>query len=287
MANPDLEIAIGFLDYDMALREEAPAVPVEKASTEEKPYYAKWKKDNAKDFLESIALKYKESEEAEIGLLMSQLIELKYVGDEYVRMHILKMINIGMKLRSFNISMDDNMLVYFALNSLPTDFKLLKSTYVAQKESWSLDELIVIDVQEEQAIKKDKAYINMVFAAKEGNKDKGKGNNVARKPKYNEGMKANGIAGIKCYFCKKIDHMKRACCRYKRWLEKQAKKCGNIHEISVCFESNHVDFSHNTWWLDSGATIHVLNTLQGFITKRAPRKDEVKVFVGNGVQVAV
>jgi transposase InsO family protein len=247
-------------------------------------------KDNAKDFLESIALKYKESEKAEIGSLMNQLIELKYAGDECVRMHILKVINIGMKLRTFNISMDDNMLVHFALNSLPVDFKQLKSTYVAQKETWSLDELIAIAVQEEQAIKKEKAHINMVSAAgkpKEGKKAKGKGDNAAGKPKGSEGAKENGIAGIKCYFCKKIGHMKRACRRYKRWLEKRAKKEGNIHNISVCFESNHVDFSHNTWWLDSGATIHVSNTLQGFITKRAPSKDEVKVFVGNGVQVAV
>lgn len=99
---------------------------------------------------------------------------------------------------------------------------------MAQKETWSLDELIAIVVQEEQAIKKDKAHINMVSAAKEGNTEKGKGNNAAGKPKNNEGAKANGIAGIKCYFCKKIGHMKRDCRRYKRWLEKQAKK-GGVH----------------------------------------------------------
>ncbi|VVA39269.1 PREDICTED: UBN2_2 domain-containing [Prunus dulcis] len=120
-----MEIALGFLDYDMALREEASAVIMKIASAEEKSYYAKWKeanrmailimlksmspsvrggievKDNAKDFLESIALKYKKSEKAKTGFLMNQLIELKYVGDEHVRMHILKVINIGMKLRTF------------------------------------------------------------------------------------------------------------------------------------------------------------------------------------------
>lgn len=76
----DLEIALGFLDYDIALREEAPEVHVETASTEDKSYYAKQKQanrmsilimlnsmsllvkggievsDNAKEFLESIAL---------------------------------------------------------------------------------------------------------------------------------------------------------------------------------------------------------------------------------------
>lgn len=66
---------------------------------------------------------------------MNQPIEMKYARDECVRMHILKVINIGMKLKTFNVNMDDNMLVHFALNSLPMDFKQLKNTYVAQKEN--------------------------------------------------------------------------------------------------------------------------------------------------------
>lgn len=58
-------------------------------------------------------------------------------------------------------------------------------------------------------------------------------------------------------------------------------------EISVCFESNLVDISSDSWWLDNGATIHVSNSLEGFTTKRVPTKDEIKVYVGNGIQVKV
>ena len=29
----------------------------------------------------------------------------------------------------------------------------------------------------------------------------------------------------------------------------------------VCYESNMVNVNHNTWWIDSGSTIHVSNTL--------------------------
>ncbi|CAL2227692.1 unnamed protein product [Prunus armeniaca] len=50
--------------------------------------------------------------------------------------------------------------------------------------------------------------------------------------------------------------------KYKKWLDKQKTK-------------------------DSGASIHVANSLQGFIRRRLPRKDEVKVFVGNGEKVQV
>lgn len=76
--------------------------------------------------------------------------------------------------------------------------------------------------------------------------------------------------------------MKKECRSYKGWLEKRQAK-GN--EIQVCFELNLIDISHYSWWLDSGATIHVSNSLQGFTTKRVPNKDELKVFVGNEVHV--
>ena len=31
----------------------------------------------------------------------------------------------------------------------------------------------------------------------------------------------------------------------------------------VCYESNFTNVNHNTWWIDSGSTIHFSNTLQG------------------------
>ncbi|KAI5347656.1 hypothetical protein L3X38_000543 [Prunus dulcis] len=80
--------------------------------------------------------------------------------------------------------------------------------------------------------------------------------------------------------------MKKECRKYRKWLDKQKTK-GNSEQILVCFESNLVDFSHDSWWLDSGASIHVANSLQGFIRRRLPSKDEVKVFVGNGEKVQV
>ncbi|CAL8136813.1 unnamed protein product [Prunus armeniaca] len=80
--------------------------------------------------------------------------------------------------------------------------------------------------------------------------------------------------------------MKKECIKYKNWLDKQKTK-GNCEHILVCIELNLVDFSHDSWWLDSGASIHVANSLQGFIRKRLLSKDEVKVFVGNGEKVQV
>ncbi|KAI5312499.1 hypothetical protein L3X38_041672 [Prunus dulcis] len=79
--------------------------------------------------------------------------------------------------------------------------------------------------------------------------------------------------------------MKRNCDRYKRWLDKQKAKGKN--QVHVCFESNAIEISSYSWWLDSGASVHVANSLQRFKTKRLPSKAEMKVFVGNGERVKV
>ncbi|KAI5354742.1 hypothetical protein L3X38_007637 [Prunus dulcis] len=59
------------------------------------------------------------------------------------------------------------------------------------------------------------------------------------------------------------------------------------HPICASTMSDSVEVLSNSWWLDSGATVHVTNSLQGFKTKRVPNKDDLKVFVGNGERVRV
>jgi hypothetical protein len=56
--------------------------------------------------------------------------------------------------------------------------------------------------------------------------------------------------------------MKKECRKYKKWLDKQNAK-GKNDQALVCFESNLVNIPDNSWWLDSGASIHVTNSLQG------------------------
>ena len=57
--------------------------------------------------------------------------------------------------------------------------------------------------------------------------------------------------------------------------------------MNVCFESNVIDVSYDTWWLDSGATIHSFNSMKAMISRRSPTSLEWYVCMGDGTRVQV
>ncbi|XP_034200471.1 uncharacterized protein LOC117615492 [Prunus dulcis] len=97
----DLEISLGFLDYDFVLKEDPPQEPAADASAETKTKFARWNKANkmailimqramvssvkgsipksetAKKYYEAIAQRFKESEKAVKSTLLNRLIDMK------------------------------------------------------------------------------------------------------------------------------------------------------------------------------------------------------------------
>ena len=72
--------------------------------------------------------------------------------------------------------------------------------------------------------------------------------------------------------------MKKDCPKLKIHLEKKG-----IEISFVCYESNMINVCDNTWWIDSGTTIHISNTLQGFLSRRMPTKSEQFIYSGNKI----
>ena len=86
-----------------------------------------------------------------------------------------------------------------------------------------------------------------------------------------------------CLYYKKTGHYKKDCPDYLKMIV--AKKGENI--ITFINESLYVQYSKSTWWIDSGATVHVANSLQGFHSTRTTQKRERHVKVANGVRADI
>src|SRR3954466_1429688 len=57
--------------------------------------------------------------------------------------------------------------------------------------------------------------------------------------------------------------------------------------VSFVNESLYKKFSKSTWWIDSRATVHVANSLQGFHSTRTTQRSERRIEVANGVEAEV
>nr|XP_009785691.1 PREDICTED: uncharacterized protein LOC104233928 [Nicotiana sylvestris] len=176
----DVEIVLGLMDLDFALTEKKLVEPITTSTADEKAKYEKWMKanklslmimkrsisnhikgaindnGNAKDFLSAIGQKFLESDKAEIGSLIDSLYTIKYDLIGSARDHIMKLVNIATKLNNLGVIITDDFLVHQCLRSLPEQFNQLKTTYNAQNNKWSVDELIIICVVEEGGSKRRK-----------------------------------------------------------------------------------------------------------------------------------
>ena len=164
-----------------------------------------------------------------------------------------------------------------------------------------MNDLITMCVVEEENLKREKnEYAHLVALGKLNNQKRVE---KARKPNFHshkksknfkksESKKQNNKNGnakntdLKCYHSNKKGHKRVDFFMFKTWLEKKKKDQGMLF-AHVYFESNLVNVPLDSWWLDSGAIVHVATSLQGIRNLRKPSEKESKLKVGSDIGIDV
>ncbi|GAV85333.1 UBN2 domain-containing protein [Cephalotus follicularis] len=303
----DIEFAMEMADVDLSLVTDKPGELTVASTDNEKLVNAAWMKSNricllfmrrsildhlksglptdctAKELNTAISERYCVSSNTDIGSLLQVLFNMKYDGNGGVRDYVIHMVDYQNKLKPLKVDLPDTCIVYQALNTLPHEFSIMKTNYNSQDESWSINNLISKVIAEEEKLKKEKGQVALYVAGSnshKGKKSKTYTNKVTHRTTKEPGQSSN-MGPNKVYFKKKGDHyffykkkchMKKDCLKYKAWLAK-CKNTSNDSLALVC-KSNLSEAPSSLWWLDSVATNHVAFTIQGFINRRKPNKDE-------------
>ncbi|GAV65560.1 UBN2_2 domain-containing protein [Cephalotus follicularis] len=286
-------IVLGVMDLDHALRLDTPAAIMAQSTIEQRAAYEKWERSNrmslmimkssisvaiqgaipdsndAKTYLASVEEQFKGSSKAHASILIMKMLTTMYDGTSGIREHIMKMNDMTSKLKGMEMAISEGFLVHFIMTSLLVQFGPFKINYNTQKEKWKMSELISMCVQEEESLKVERPdFAHLATAGPTRKKLKGndKGKKKADLEKSINKASASDTKHVqapKCHFCRKVGHLRKDCTGFKDWLAKK----GNDFNFMI-YESLLVDIPSNTWWVDTGCTVHITNSLQGFLTVR-------------------
>ena len=141
-----VQFHLGVLDLDLALQVDKLAAITDESNTDEKSVHKAWersnrlglmfiritvvkniksflsKTDNAKEFKKIMEKHSQYADKSLAGTLMGNLTTMKFDGSCTMHDHVTKMMNIATRLKSLGMSVDDNFLVQFVINSLPTEY---------------------------------------------------------------------------------------------------------------------------------------------------------------------
>ncbi|XP_024995921.1 uncharacterized protein LOC112529078 [Cynara cardunculus var. scolymus] len=177
MWKESVEIVLGCMDLDQALRIERPISTAENPNTDK---IERWDRSNrmclmimkrsipsrfrgsitestdAKKFLTEIEQFFAKNEKAEASNTLMKLVTMRYKEKGNIREYIMGMSNLNGKLKELKLELSEDLLIHLILISLPAQFGQFVVSYNTQKDKWTLNELMSHLVQEEERLKQDK-----------------------------------------------------------------------------------------------------------------------------------
>lgn len=206
------------------------------------------------------------------------------------------MSNMVAKLKTMSMELPEEFVVHLIFASLPKDFEPFEINYKSQPDVWDLEKLIAMIVQEEERIKERKSQdlVNHVQGHKKKKffqsptkpsfKSQGQ---PSRSPYEGKGKgKVTQVDKDTYMHCGEKGHYQKDCIQFLKWLNKNGKNLV-IDEIIFIEEFLYIDYSPTTWWIESDATVHVANSLQGFAMRRILARGERRIKVANDKEVEV
>jgi gag-polypeptide of LTR copia-type/Zinc knuckle len=287
----NLNIVLTAEDYKFVLTDLCPETPIERASDEESQPYRRWIKADqmarcyilgsmsnvlqhqhesmvsAYDIMMNLKEMFGDQDRAARQVSMKELMNTNMAEGTLVREHVLKMIGLLAELEILGAQIDGETQVDIVLQSLPDSFTNFRLNYNMNKRSYSLSELLKELQAAEGLLKKPSSVMVAVksgsskrFAKKKKKKTQA---GIPRAGNATQGM-AGGPKALgpqqkkakgKCFKCGQKGHWKPQC--------PLLKNNAGI-SFSLVVESCLAVRSTGTWYVDSGATDHVCNSLQGF-----------------------
>ena len=161
------------------------------------------------------------------------------------------------------MNVGESFLTWSIMKSLPSQFDLIKSSYNTQDVEWTLDKMTSILVKEKDDISLRVSSGPKQFKKKATNFKP----NLQSTPSTSSTPSIESFKG-KCNLCHKIGYKRADCWKFKGWLERKGELV--LHFEFNMIKTNIVDVQSNYWWLDTDATIHLTNSLQGLTNQRNP-----------------
>jgi hypothetical protein len=141
-----------------------------------------------------------------------------------------------------------------------------------QPDKWDIEKLIDMCMQEEERLKsshgdsinhvKDNKRKNFNKNAKPQEKlqwdNSSSSKQQGKAPQNDHHQKNNSVQVDKhqCKWCHKYGHYQKDCSEFLKSLLKRGEDT-----ITFIDESLYLSYAKSTWWIDSGATIHIANSL--------------------------
>jgi len=163
-----IQFHLGVLDLDLAILGEKPATITDASSNEEKVHYKAWERsntlslmfmrmivaysikttlpkiDNAKELMGLVGECSQKIDKSIIGTLMNTLTTMKFDDSRIMHEHVIEMTNITERLKTLGMVVNENFLIQFILNSLPSKYGPFQMSYNTIKDKWSVHELHIM-----------------------------------------------------------------------------------------------------------------------------------------------